>query len=122
MTARLHRLQLLLLHGARLARGGVLRWRLETFGLYMPSYPNRRPWWRVNGRAVRLLLAHGGAYAGWLAEMEALRRGGAAGWWRARSGRHTDTLAAYVARQNDVPPDDPCAEDAVPEARAGALP
>jgi hypothetical protein len=121
MRARLHRLQLLLIHGARLARGGVLRWRLETFGLYMPSYPNRRPWWRVNGRAFRLLLAHGGAYAEWLAEMEAVRRGGAAGWWRARLGRGTDALEAYVARQNVALLDDPYAEDEVPAARAGAL-
>ncbi len=74
----------LLLQGLGLARAPrALRWRLETFGLYMPSLPGARPWWRVNGRALALFVAQLPRYARWLTTMRALRRGGASGyWWR----------------------------------------
>jgi hypothetical protein len=96
-------LLLLVAHGLTLLRGStLLRWRLETFGLYMPSYPHRRPWWRVNGRALRLLLGHGYEYANWLQEMDSVRHSGAVGWWRDRLGDRYDVLAKYVARENDA--------------------
>jgi hypothetical protein len=47
----------------------------------MPSLPEARPWWRVNVRALRALLAQLPGYARWLGEMQALRT-----YWRARSG------------------------------------
>lgn len=53
----------------------ALRWRLETFGLYMPSLPEARPWWRVNVRALGALLRQLPGYARWLAEMQELCRG-----------------------------------------------
>ena len=55
----------------------ALRWRLETFGLYMPSLPETRPWWRVNARALRALLRQLPGYAHWLGEMQTPCRGGA---------------------------------------------
>lgn len=60
----------------------ALRWRLETFGLYMPSLPEARPWWRVNMCAVRALCEQLPGYARWLGGMQALRVEGASGWWR----------------------------------------
>lgn len=77
-------------------RGGVLRWRLETFGLYMPSLPNRRPWWRPNGRAALALLRHRHAYRDWLLEMRRLRAGGPAAWWEARLGADHDAWRAAL--------------------------
>jgi hypothetical protein len=108
MATRGRRLLLLGTHGLTLVRGKVLRWRLETYGLYMPSYPNQRPWWRVNSRALSLLLRHRGAYGDWLQEMRALRRAGASGWWRAQLGGRHRTLQAYIERVNgaDVPAGD----------------
>ncbi len=77
----------LLRQGLQLARAPrALRWRLETFGLYMPSLPEARPWWRVNGRALGAFLAQLPRYARWLAAMRALRQEGAAGYWRAEAG------------------------------------
>lgn len=121
MANRPRRLLLICIHAATLLCGGpLLRWRLETFGLYMPSYPNRRPWWRVNGRALRRLLGHGGAYADWLAEMDALRRDGAEGWWRQRLGDGYGELAALVARERGDPGDDVHAE--IPALPGGSVP
>ena len=64
----------------------ALRWRLETFGLYMPSLPEARPWWRMNVRALRALLGQLPGYARWLGEMQVLCHAGARGWWRHRTG------------------------------------
>ncbi len=73
-----------LLHqGLQLARAPrALRWRLETFGLYMPSLPDTRPWWRVNRRALTAFVGQLPRYAHWLTTMRALRHDGAAGYWR----------------------------------------
>jgi hypothetical protein len=88
-------------------RGGVLRWRLETYGLYMPSLPNARPWWRINARAFTQLVRHGGNYAAWLVEIEALGKGGPRGWWQAHLGQHYASLRSYMDRVNRVDADDP---------------
>ena len=73
--------------GLQLARAPrALRWRLETFGLYMPSLPEARPWWRVNGCVLALFLTQLPRYARWLVAMRALRREGASGYWRRASG------------------------------------
>lgn len=86
----------LLRQAAQFARAPhALRWRLETFGLYMPSLPEARPWWRVNARAARALLAQLPGYARWLAGMRALSRQGASGWWHA----HSDIPASSAAQK-----------------------
>ena len=85
--------QALLLAGAPHA----LRWRLETFGLYMPSLPEARPWWRPSARALRALLGQLPGYARWLAEMQALRHGGARGWWRYRTGTDVRDWEEWLA-------------------------
>ncbi|HVC80934.1 MAG TPA: hypothetical protein VNL35_10610 [Chloroflexota bacterium] len=83
-----------------LLRYRLLRWRLETYGLYMPSLPHSRPWWRVNGRALAGLLRHRRAYAGWLREMTAVRLLGGPGWWRCRLAGKTATWEAYLRAAN----------------------
>lgn len=95
-------LRLLVGHGWLLLFGGLARWRLETFGLYMPSLPQARPWWRVNGRAGRAILRQRRAYAYWLLEMDTLRRQGAEGWWRLRLGPEHKALQAYMTAANAV--------------------
>ncbi|HWE64635.1 MAG TPA: hypothetical protein VHB98_23205 [Chloroflexota bacterium] len=87
-------------HSLTLLRGRILRWRLETYGLYMPSYPQQRPWWRINGRVLILLLRHGRAYAGWLEEMRAARQAGASGWWALRLGDRYGVLQDHIRRVN----------------------
>jgi hypothetical protein len=64
----------------------ALRWRLETFGLYMPSLPEARPWWRINARAALALVRQLPGYSRLLGEMRALRQAGAGGWWHIRTG------------------------------------
>jgi hypothetical protein len=96
-------------HVALLWRARVLRWRLETFGLYMPSLPSNRPWWRVNRLALRILLRQRQPYRRWLAEMRALQHGGPGGWWRRRLGRAYRPLCRWERSQNapdSFPPDD----------------
>ena len=75
----------------------ALRWRLETFGLYMPSLPEARPWWRPSARALRALCRQLPGYARWLAEMQALRHGGACGWWRYRTGTDARDWEEWLA-------------------------
>ena len=75
----------------------ALRWRLETFGLYMPSLPEAHPWWRVNLRALGALLGQLPGYARWLGGMLALREGGASGWWQADSGAMTGDWEQWLA-------------------------
>jgi hypothetical protein len=75
----------------------ALRWRLETFGLYMPSLPEARPWWRPSARALRALCRQLPGYARWLAEMQALRHGGARGWWRYRTGTDARDWEQWLA-------------------------
>src|ERR1019366_2327525 len=89
-----------LTHGWLLLRGGVLRWRLETFGLYMPSFPEQRPWWRVNGRMALALLRQRHRYAGWLSEMRVLSREGSTGWWRSSLGSGYPALRDYLETAN----------------------
>ncbi len=85
--------------GLLLARSlRALRWRLETFGLYMPSLPESRPWWRVNAVALRALVGQLPGYARWLGEIEATRRAGGRGYWRARSGATLDEWEAWLDR------------------------
>ena len=91
---------LLARHGATLFRGHLLRWRLETFGLYAPSLPEARPWWRVNGRMAVLLLHRRGHYARWLAEMRALHSHGPEGWWRKTGHDTARALHAYIEQAN----------------------
>jgi hypothetical protein len=83
-----------------LVRGGLLRWRLETYGLYMPSLPNARPWWRFNFRALGGLLRHGRSYDRWLREMCSLRGAGAPGWWRTHLGNRAGQWEAYIEAEN----------------------
>lgn len=64
-----------------LRRTGQLRFHLETFGAYYPSVPYKSPWWRISPRYATLLLRRTWAYAGWIEEMQMLRRGGAREWW-----------------------------------------
>lgn len=98
--ARLRRLALLTGHGSMLLTGGVLRWRLETFGLYMPSLPHSRPWWRVNGRMLWTLVRRRRRYAAWLEELRALRRDGAPGWWSLVLGARYRTWEVFLADAN----------------------
>ncbi len=78
MSARLAHAAALLRQGLLFARAPhALRWRLETFGLYMPSLPESRPWWRINAAALRALLGQLPGYMRWLYQMQALRRRGA---------------------------------------------
>ncbi len=83
-----------------LVRGGLLRWRLETYGLYMPSLPNARPWWRFNLRALGGLLRHGRAYDRWLREMRSLCGAGASEWWRTRLDNRVGPWAAYIEAES----------------------
>jgi hypothetical protein len=83
-----------------LLRGRLLRWRLETYGVYMPSLPNARPWWRPNYRAFLGLLRHRRAYGGWLGEMHALRKAGASGWWRSRLGDRAGYWTAFLEAES----------------------
>ena len=74
-------------HLWRVVRGGQLRFRLETFGVYYPELPYRSPWWRVSPQALQMMAARMWAYARWVEEMEQMRRKGGAIWWqRRRSG------------------------------------
>ena len=79
----------------------LLRWRLETYGLYMPSLPHTRPWWRVNGRVLTRLIRHRRAYGGWLREMTAVRVSGGSGWWRSRLAGKTAAWETYLQAAND---------------------
>ena len=88
-------------HGHLLCVGGLARWRLETFGLYMPSIPNARPWWRVNCRALRQLLRQRRAYARWVCEMRELEIHGDSGWWRVRLvADDYRALERYIREEN----------------------
>ena len=98
------RVWLFLTHGWLLLRAGVLRWRLETFGLYMPSLPEQRPWWRVNGRMALALLRQRGRYAHWLSDMRLLSREGPAGWWKASLGSRYPALRDYLELTNRPEP------------------
>jgi hypothetical protein len=92
----------MLRQGLLLARAPhALRWRLETFGLYMPSLPESRPWWRVNVAALGALLGQLPGYMRWLYQMQALRRGGARELWRLQA--HGDAVAweAWLAVSED---------------------
>ena len=95
--------------GLKLLRGGVLRWRLETYGLYMPSLPHARPWWRVNARSLHILLCRRGAYGAWLRDIETLRQEGASGWWQARLRDRYESMQAYMRHENmtGLVPEDP---------------
>lgn len=79
----------------------ALRWRLETFGLYMPSLPEQRPWWRINITALRAVLRQLPGYMRWLNEMQALREGGAGAWWRLRTGTDARVWEAWLALAED---------------------
>jgi hypothetical protein len=105
-TARLRGVEMLCFVGVMVRHGflllfrGPARWRLETFGLYMPSLPGMRPWWRVNGRALRQLVRQRAAYSRWLWEMHALQLHGDSGWWRVKLGVSYQALRFYMAGQN----------------------
>jgi hypothetical protein len=83
------------------AGGRVLRWRLETYGLYMPSYPHQRPWWAINPRVAATLARRLGRYGRWLDEMDAVRRAGPAGSWQCRlSPSQASRWHAWLASHN----------------------
>lgn len=79
---------ILLRHAWRVYRGGQIRFRLETFGLYYPAPPYRRPVWQLTPGSLRLLWETAGAYARWVIEMEEMRKRGAQGWWARRREEH----------------------------------
>jgi hypothetical protein len=88
----------------RLAGGGghVLRWRLETYGLYMPSYPHQRPWWAINARVALILARRLARYGAWLDEMEGVRRAGPSGAWQGRlPPAAAERWQAWLAAQNE---------------------
>lgn len=85
-----------LVHLARLVRLRLLRFRLETFGLYFPSLPHERPWWQVSLHVVPLLARRLGSYATWSGDLRHLARRGAAGWWQRRL-RHADRVRWHQA-------------------------
>ena len=60
------------------------RWRLETFGLYAPSLPHERPWWRVNRAALRAFMRQLPSYLGWVRHMRLLGRAGPNALWNDR--------------------------------------
>lgn len=72
----------LLRHGLLLWRSGLLRFRLETFGLYYPELPYRSPVWRISPLYCVLLLRRTHSYGRWLLEMQDTRLYGAHGWWK----------------------------------------
>ena len=79
----------------------ALRWRLETFGLYMPSLPESRPWWRVNAAALGALLDQLPGYMRWLYQMHLLRRGGARELWRLQAHGDAAAWEAWLALSED---------------------
>ncbi len=95
------RTAVLVRHGYLLLFKGLARWRLETFGLYMPSLPSARPWWRVDGHALCQLFRQRGAYARWIWEMHELQMHGETGWWRERLGVDYHALELYIDMEND---------------------
>lgn len=73
-------------HAYGVVRGGQLRFRLETFGLYYPALPYTADWWRFPGCNLLLMLRQSKRYSAWVIEMEEIRRSGAGAWWD-RHGR-----------------------------------
>ena len=71
-------------NAVRLIRGGQVRFRLETFGLYFPHLPYETPIWQISPRVAFLLLRQLPAYSRWLAEMEEIGLAGPESWWRGR--------------------------------------
>ncbi|HEY7350425.1 MAG TPA: hypothetical protein VH599_19070 [Ktedonobacterales bacterium] len=94
----------------RVRRFRLLRFRLITFGLYEPHalYRRRvfaRPWRQVNPRVAWLLLWRTAAYSRWLAEMEAVRQSGPAGWWQHRlEPAAYERLRQWIDAENTPPP------------------
>jgi hypothetical protein len=80
MTPR--KLRVFVLHVLRVVHGGQVRFRLETFGVYYPSLPYQRPWWKVSWRPLTYLLRRLPAYARWLETMEPPRHSGRVLLWR----------------------------------------
>lgn len=76
-----HATWILLRHFYRVWRGGQIRFRLETFGVYYPAFPYSSPWWKVSPRVVVLLIRRLPPYVRWVREMEDVAAGGAAAWW-----------------------------------------
>jgi hypothetical protein len=73
-------------HARRIVRSGQLRFRLETFGVYYPSRPYSRPWWRMSARGLWLLARQAPSYLRWVIEMERLRAGTGERWWEEHGG------------------------------------
>jgi hypothetical protein len=71
-----------LVHIWRLLRLRLLRFRLETFGLYFPSLPHSQPWWRVTPRVIPLFARRFLPYVRWTGDVRHVARRGAAGWWQ----------------------------------------
>jgi len=71
----------MLTHFLALVRSGQLRFRLETYGLYYPATPDKRPLWKVSPGALLLLLKSAPEYSRWLKMMGFVREGGAHEWW-----------------------------------------
>lgn len=69
-------------HVALLWRTGLLRFRLETFGLYYPALPYQSSTWRLSPRQALLLVRRARSYGLWLLEMEEVGCAGGSAWWR----------------------------------------
>jgi hypothetical protein len=83
---RVRAVRVLIRHLLSLRGTGQLRFRSETFGLYYPALPYRRPWWHISPRGVLLLAEQARQYAAWVLEMDRLRDDPGAGWWLRRGG------------------------------------
>lgn len=79
-------------HAVLLWRTGLLRFRLETFGVYVPALPYTAPAWKLSPRYVALLARQSRSYGRWLLELDAIRRDGADGWWGQRPTRPNDSF------------------------------
>jgi hypothetical protein len=73
-------------HVRALHQTGQLRFRAETFGLYYPALPYRRPWWRLSPLEAVRFARRATDYAYWVVEMHHLKQEGDAGWWLRRGG------------------------------------
>jgi hypothetical protein len=101
LAAHVLRAATLLRHLWAAAHPSYLRWRLETFGLYEPSYLHQRRWWQVNYAAALTLLCLLSAYVKWMWQMAALREGGAPELWREELGSRAETWRAALRRLED---------------------
>lgn len=68
-------------HLATLFKAGQVRFRMEAYGLYYPSTPEKRPVWRAAPAAIPALLRSLPAYVTWVRQARQVQMGGAHEWW-----------------------------------------